>query len=220
MRIGAAKGSGGYSLIELILATSVLAVASVSTVAVISFSSRMARENKEFAAAKNLAQKKVEVMRACEFSEIFARFNSTYTDDPPTGMSPGSFFYIHDTMNYADERSWYDYYENKGYALGGGGDNSYDYLPDPYLTLLQPPRKGVTGTISFAAAGRMLREDTALDGTRWDLNLDGDINDAFDSLTPDPADPVRILPVTITIRWERKHGVGEFVLQTVLDSRY
>jgi len=223
------KRSGGYSLLELMLAITLLTVASLSMVAAVSVSRRLADQNNEMATAMNLARQKIEEMQACTFSEVYARFNSDPADDPPTGLSPGTSVILIP----GDGRSPYDLY-NGGYF--NDYHMNYTYLPNPMPVVLQPPSlrsdgtstypeypndpyypstggSSNVGTIAFPSeTGGQLKE-THLDTwawTWWDLNCDGH----YDEL--DHSSDYKILPVTITIQWDRGQS---FVLRTVLNER-
>jgi hypothetical protein len=50
--------------------------------------------NAESAIAHKACVRRVEMLRAAAFSEVFARFNATTTDDPGSGSSPGAGFAV------------------------------------------------------------------------------------------------------------------------------
>lgn len=86
------RGSAGFSLIEVLVAMSVLLIASLGMLGSISTSSVLSEASQETTLAYANAQSMLERLRTQRFREVFVRFNGDQTDDPATGVSPGSGF--------------------------------------------------------------------------------------------------------------------------------
>jgi prepilin-type N-terminal cleavage/methylation domain-containing protein len=87
------EASGGFSLLEILVAVSVfgIALAALTTTQVTSIA--LSRSVRETSAAADAAQNVMESIRdEDEFSEIYARWNEDTADDPAAGLSPGNAF--------------------------------------------------------------------------------------------------------------------------------
>ena len=86
---------GGSSLIELLVAVSVLMVGLLTLSRSITASVDLADKNRESALATAAAQGMVEQLFAAEFSQVFALYNGDSFDDPDgQGTAPGASFAV------------------------------------------------------------------------------------------------------------------------------
>ena len=89
-------GRGGYALIELTVALLVITV-SIGAISMSMMStSSLSRSNEERTRAIAAALSVLESIRSEDPGEVFARFNRVTSDDPASGVSPGSFFSVGD----------------------------------------------------------------------------------------------------------------------------
>ena len=147
---GGGARSAGFSLVETLIAVTVLSLSSMGFVAVTVSTHRLEHENEQFSQAMELAREVVEQMQAREFSEVFARHNTESSDDPDgPGTAVGS--------------SWthQDSYERQ-------------YTSDEKGVSSSP----ITCRVEFPVQGTALREDLDLPefGLPTDLNSDGVID--------------------------------------------
>ena len=88
-------GESGFTLIEVLMAGSFLALAACGMSAVLAGSMSMAAVNKETAQARTAAQRMLEELQNVPTSDIFATFNNIVEDDPlGQSTAPGSLFAI------------------------------------------------------------------------------------------------------------------------------
>lgn len=87
----AARGRArrGFSLLELIVAVTVLTIAAGAITSTLVISTSLTHINRETTLAVEAAQSAVESLRAVAFDEAFARYNASPGDDPAAGASPG-----------------------------------------------------------------------------------------------------------------------------------
>jgi type II secretory pathway pseudopilin PulG len=88
------RREAGLSLVELMIALVVIAIAILALFSLIVSSSQVQQETREKTLAYNAARQKIEAMRGETFTEIYARYNANTGDNPTTGTSPGNTFTI------------------------------------------------------------------------------------------------------------------------------
>lgn len=85
----------GVTLVEIIIALTVLVVAILGLMSLMLSSQRLNQEHRENTIAQNATQTMIESMREQEFSRIFALYNGDPDDDPDgPGTAPGPHFDI------------------------------------------------------------------------------------------------------------------------------
>lgn len=84
----------GLTLIELMLALSVLTISVGAIVSGISVTNSLNRVEGERQVAMKAAIQAMESLSSTTFAEVFARFNATAEDDPGDGVSPGNNFTV------------------------------------------------------------------------------------------------------------------------------
>jgi type II secretory pathway pseudopilin PulG len=85
----------GMTLMEIVIAMGVLAIALLGLVAGIMTAQRTNEASRELTIAMNAAREKEEEMRSRTFAEIYALYNSNPADDPGgPGTAPGSTFAV------------------------------------------------------------------------------------------------------------------------------
>lgn len=85
-------GRRGLTLVELMLAMAILAVAILALMMVIFSAASLQHNSREKTLAYNAARKKIEEMRDSPFSLIYARYNASTVDNPAGLSSPGDTF--------------------------------------------------------------------------------------------------------------------------------
>jgi prepilin-type N-terminal cleavage/methylation domain-containing protein len=90
----ARRGRRGFTLLELMISTTVFLLVAGAVVTAVVVSNALNTTNRETALASRAAQSALEEMKAVTFSEVFARYNDTAGDDPGAGSSPGSAFVV------------------------------------------------------------------------------------------------------------------------------
>jgi prepilin-type N-terminal cleavage/methylation domain-containing protein len=91
------KASGsrrGFSLLELVIAMAVIALAILSLMTLINSSAHLQEISREKALATNAVRKILEEMRNAVFSEVYARYNSNGADNPVGSASSGHTFSV------------------------------------------------------------------------------------------------------------------------------
>ena len=90
-----AREASGFTLVELLVVTVILAVAmNLLTTALVS-SNRLAPMNRETGQAMNAVRDKIEEIRDTPFQDIWMTFNAEPLDDPGgAGTAPGRFFAV------------------------------------------------------------------------------------------------------------------------------
>lgn len=92
-RRGPAKA--GFSMVEVLLGLTVIAIAIVGTVGSITSSAVLGDSNRETTIAYQGAQRMLEEMRAETFSQVFRLYNANPADDPGLpGSAPGASFAV------------------------------------------------------------------------------------------------------------------------------
>ena len=88
------RSAGGFTLLELAIATSVLLIGFGALVSTLVASSSLGATNREEQIALEAARSAIEELKGEDFEQAFVRFNATQADDPGLGASPGSGFPI------------------------------------------------------------------------------------------------------------------------------
>jgi len=88
------SGRGGMTLLEVVVAMSILVIAMVGFSRAIGGSLVTTDVDSEGTLATESARRMVETLRAATFEQVFARYNAVTGDDPPLGESPGSSFAV------------------------------------------------------------------------------------------------------------------------------
>lgn len=83
---------GGFTLIEIMVATVILTIGLGTGVYALLLSLNLERAVRERGAALQAAESVLEQVRNTTFNEVFLRYNATTADDPVTGVSPGPAF--------------------------------------------------------------------------------------------------------------------------------
>ena len=87
------EGRGGFMIIDVLAALTILIVGLSAVVGSLVASQRVRDRNRDMALAYEAARGQMEEMRATPFRDVFAAFNGTPLDDPPgPGAAPGSGF--------------------------------------------------------------------------------------------------------------------------------
>ena len=90
-----APRTGGFSLVEILLGLTVIAIAIVGTVGSITSSAVLGDSNRETTIAYQGAQRVLEEMRAMPFAEVLSLYNADPADDPGLpGSAPGASFAV------------------------------------------------------------------------------------------------------------------------------
>jgi len=93
-RSRAARVETGFTLLELMISSTVFLLVAGAVVTALVVSSALNMTNRETALASRAAQSVIEELKAVTFDEIFARYNATAADDPAAGSSPGDDFAV------------------------------------------------------------------------------------------------------------------------------
>lgn len=89
------KAEAGFTLLELIMGATILAIGVCGLAATLTYSMTLAQTNRESAEARIAAKEILELVRAVPVEDVFATFNSVKEDDPVTdGIAPGDTFVI------------------------------------------------------------------------------------------------------------------------------
>ena len=91
-RLRARADESGFTLLELIMGTTVLAIGICGLAVTLVYSMTLAETNRESSEARIAAKEILERVRAVPVEEIFATFNATDEDDP--SGAPGSTFQL------------------------------------------------------------------------------------------------------------------------------
>ncbi len=86
--------TAGVTIVELVVAIGVLAVALLALLSVISSAGQLQQTTREKALAYNAARRKIEEMRNRPLDQIYRAFNGTTADDIPGVSCPGSTFAV------------------------------------------------------------------------------------------------------------------------------
>ena len=85
-----AKGQGGFTLLEVMFAAAVLAIAISGSAGAMLSAMQLDRMNRERALALQSARRVIEQAQGVEFSEVFAAYNSVAGDDPAAMVAAGT----------------------------------------------------------------------------------------------------------------------------------
>lgn len=154
---------GGFSLLEVIVATSLIVIGVAALSRSVLSGSRLTSSKEESSQAHNALSGIIETLQGETFEQIYARYNSDPADDPAgPGTAPGPNFTVRGLTPALDD-------------------------PDGFVGLVQFPDVGVGGAV------RELRESVvdAVLGMPRDLNGDG-ATDALDHSADYIVLPVRI----------------------------
>lgn len=88
------RGLRGLTLLELMVAMSILAVGLLGYAKAVARTTLASRTSREAALANEAARLTVESMRAQAFANVFAMYNTTNVDDPGGVISPGANFTV------------------------------------------------------------------------------------------------------------------------------
>jgi type II secretory pathway pseudopilin PulG len=100
----ASRRRRGLSLVELIVAITVLIVALGAVSSTLIATRNLNRFNRELGIAAEAAQSMFETLRSEDFFEVFARFNADDKDDPGgKGTAPGNKFVVENLSPRADD---------------------------------------------------------------------------------------------------------------------
>jgi prepilin-type N-terminal cleavage/methylation domain-containing protein len=91
-RLRTGTGEAGFTLIEIIMGTTVLAIGICGLAVTLVYSMSLAETNRESSEARIAAKEILERVRAVPVERIFSTFNATTEDDP--GGAPGSTFQL------------------------------------------------------------------------------------------------------------------------------
>lgn len=92
---GSGRATGGFSLVEIMLGLTVIAIAIVGTVGSITSSAVLGDSNRETTIAYQAAQRVLEELHASEFGQVLALYNGVPGDDPGgAGTAPGPSFAV------------------------------------------------------------------------------------------------------------------------------
>ncbi len=88
------RAQRGLTLIELVMAMTILAVALLGYAKTVAMASVAASTSREATLASESGRRMIETLRAADFDEVFVRYNSTVADDPGGIVSPGANFAV------------------------------------------------------------------------------------------------------------------------------
>lgn len=89
-----ASPRSGFSLLELIVALTVLVIGVGGTLGMLVANRKLGRSNREAAIAAEAAESLLERLKAAEFDVVFALYNDDPSDDPAGQVGPGSSFEV------------------------------------------------------------------------------------------------------------------------------
>ncbi len=186
------KSLNGLTLLEVMIALSLLVIGIMGTVAAVNSSMVMRAQNHEMIIAVGEAQ---QILSAIEMYNLENGVTACWEKFSNFGSNNPLSFNIAFAENSADERK----YPLK--PAPGNPSNQVAWVEFP-----ESPNDTLNETITG---------DLAKDfGASWDLNGDGDTDDTFDPSMSEVE--LQSLPVRITLRWEGRFGVKEFKLVSVL----
>lgn len=178
----------GLTVVEILIALSVLVVAASLFGQLLVSTTRLRRSNREAVLAAEAARVVIEEMRNCAFSEIYARYNRSPGDDPDgSGTAPGNRFAV-DGL--------------EPLASSPGGLQGLITFPEKQVTT----GGSMGGKLGGAGGGSggtswQIREDTDDPGLGCPRDLNG--NNVID--TANHSTDYLILPVRVQIEW---NGIG------------
>lgn len=192
-RRGLTHGAGarrrGLTVVEIVIALSVLVVAASLFGQLLVSTTRLRRSNREAVVAAEAARIVIEQMRNGTFSEIYVRYNQDPADDPGgAGTAPGNRFRVEglDPL-----------------ASSPGGLQGVITFPDKQVTT-GGSKGGKLGGVGGGGGGGtswQIREDTEDAGLGCPRDLNG--NNVVD--TANHSSDYLVLPVRVQVEWD---GVG------------
>ncbi len=172
----------GITLLEILIALGVIAVALVGLLSVIFYVTRLNQGNRENMIALRAAERIIETMHSTGFTDIFRFYNGNPTDDVPdfpVGGAPGERFEVE--------------------MLPGDG------VAPPVPTLRALPPNPTCGRVFFPGNGSNLFENTP-EAAFPDAGMPRDL-DGNGSIDTDPVDGTYILlPVRVEVSWQGLQG--------------
>jgi prepilin-type N-terminal cleavage/methylation domain-containing protein len=199
----------GLTLVELIIAMAILAVAIMALVSSITSSGQIQQNTRERVIAYNAAREQIEKMRVYATAEIYSRYNNTEADDvnyPSGGWAghPGPTFHVPRLAapSVVPAKWWI----HSTSALETWKATSVVPVPAGASTVQldgfgNPIGNDGYGRITFPEVGGVLNEsyvDAAM-GMPRDLDRSGGVVNA------DVSGSYKILPVKVTVTWK---GIG------------
>lgn len=100
---GSARSRRGFSLLELMMAISVMTVGLLGFTQALISALRAQALAREQSAATDAARRQIELLRASNFATVFQRFNDSGVDDPAGVTSPGASFAVSGLNARADD---------------------------------------------------------------------------------------------------------------------
>jgi len=91
---GARGRRAGLTLLELVFAMSVLAIALVAYARTVAMATVATRSTREASLAYDAARRTIEALRATDFDDVFRMYNDMTGDDPGPGAAPGAHFAV------------------------------------------------------------------------------------------------------------------------------
>lgn len=200
-----ARGSrtDGFTLVEIVIALSVLVVAASIFYQMLLGTSRLRQTNQQNALAADAARVVIEEMRNVPFLEIYKRYNEDPADDPGgAGTAPGNQFDVAGLE-----------------ALAGAQGGKTGKVTFPSLFVAATPgvvgkkKIGVVGS-GGTAAGWQLRENYADESLGMPRDLNGD--NVVDELNH--ASDYIVLPVRVQVTWQGPAGKRTLEIVTQLSD--
>lgn len=90
----ARRAEQGFTMLELMISSTVFLLVAGAVVTALVISSALNMSNRETALASRAAQSIIEELKGTAFDEVFVRYNTTAADDPAAGTSPGAAFAV------------------------------------------------------------------------------------------------------------------------------
>jgi len=186
----------GLTLVELVVAMAILAIAILALVSSITSSGQIQQNTRERVIAYNAAREIIEKMRVYAVGEVYSRYNSKTSDDTFfTGVHPGNTFHVPRlAAPKTVPATWSNTATEAWSATTIGGVLQLD-------TFGNAIGNDGYGLVTFPETANVLREDyvDSAMGMPKDLNRDGLVT------TADVSQSYKILPVKITVTWR---GIG------------
>lgn len=181
------KAARGFTLVEIMIAMSVLTISFLGLVAAILYSTRLNLASKEATQAMRAAEQVLETLEATDFEDIFIRYNRIAGDngpyvDPYAGGAPGTFEVL-----------------TSGQIIFGA-------VPAGQQTLFRPVGPGQrVGRIQFPENAAGALDETLYTSLRFEEPpVQRNLNDD-PAIEPDVTATYRLLPVLVTLDFV---GVG------------
>jgi len=186
------------SLVEVVVALSVLVVAASIFCQMLLSTSRMRHLSRENTLAADAARVVFERMRNVPFHQVYRQFNASAADDPGgSGTGPGNLFDVEGLEPLDD---------------APGGKVGQIFFPDLAVTVVSGGGGKLGGFGGTSSTSWQVREDVedSLLGMPRDLNG----NNVID--TDDHASDYLVLPVRLLIQWKSGGGARRFEIVSQL----